>query len=337
MVNQQRPKTCVVTGVAGFLGSHMADKLLQEGCRVVGLDNFLTGNERNLEGLRRNERFIFVRSDVTEHIAIDEAVSFVLHFAAPASPKDYEQIPHDALRAGYLGTYNALGLARHKGAVFFLASSPEVYGIPETSTQPEEYVGRINHLGETGLYDVAKLAAESLAMAYHKMYNLEVRIARIFSTYGPRMRTDDGRAVSTFVSQALNNRSLTIKGDGGHRRSFCYVADIVEGMYRLLMSGCNMPVNLGFPDDVSVLNLARKVKGAAGASVEIEFLPAAPEEPIVRKPDISLARKLLDWEPRVSLDEGLATTIEWFRRYGVNGGGSPPTFEVSDVAGGRKV
>jgi dTDP-glucose 4,6-dehydratase len=320
MVNQQQPKTCVITGVAGFLGSHMADRLLQEGFRVVGLDNFLTGNERNIENLRHHERFTFVESDVTEHITIDEAVSFVLHFAAPASPKDYEQIPHDALRAGYLGTYNALGLTRHKGAVFFLASSPEVYGIPETSTQPEEYVGRINHLGETGLYDVAKLAAESLAMAYHKMYELEVRIARIFSTYGPRMRTDDGRAVSTFVSQALSDRPLTIKGDGGHRRSFCYVADVVEGMYRLLLSGCNIPVNLGSPHDISVLNLARKVKDAADSSATIEFLPAAPEEPIVRKPDISLARKLLDWEPSVSLDEGLRATVEWFRQYRANGG-----------------
>ncbi len=320
MVNQERPKTCVITGVAGFLGSHMADRLLEEGFRVVGLDNFLTGNERNIEKMRRNELFTFVQSDVTERITIDWPVSFVLHFAAPASPKDYEQIPHDALRAGYLATYNALGLARHKGAVFFLASSPEVYGIPETSTQPEEYIGRINHLGETGLYDVAKLAAESLAMAYHKMYDLDVRIARIFSTYGPRMRTDDGRAVSTFVSQALNNKPLTVKGDGGHRRSFCYVADVVEGMYRLLMSGCNMPVNLGSPDDISVLNLARKVNNAAGSSVKIEFLPAAPEEPIVRKPDISLARKLLDWEPSVSLDEGLRATIEWFRQHRVNGG-----------------
>jgi dTDP-glucose 4,6-dehydratase len=320
MANEQRTKTCAITGVAGFLGSHMAEKLLQEGFRVIGLDNFLTGNERNVESLRHSDSFTFVRADVTERITIDEPLRFVLHFAAPASPKDYERIPHDALRAGYLATYNALGLARHKGAVFFLASSPEVYGIPETSTQPEEYVGRINHLGETGLYDVAKLAAESLAMAYHKMYNIEVRIARIFSTYGPRMRTDDGRAVSTFVSQVLNNKGLTIKGDGGHRRSFCYVDDVVEGMYRLLRSDYNMPINLGSPDVISVLNLARKIKLAAASSAEIEFLPAAPEEPIVRKPDISLARKLFDWEPRISLDDGLKRTIDWFRQYGVSGG-----------------
>ena len=317
-MKRERQRTCVITGVAGFLGSHMAERLLQEDLRVIGLDNFLTGNERNIEYFQHNELFTFVESDVTERITVDEPLGFVLHFAAPASPKDYEQIPHDALRAGYLATYNALGLARHKGSVFFLASSPEVYGIPETSTQPEEYVGRINHLGETGLYDVAKLAAESLAMAYHKMYNLEVRIGRVFSTYGPRMRTDDGRAVSTFVSQALTNAPLTIKGDGGHRRSFCYVSDIVEGMYRLVMSSCNIPVNLGSPNDISVLNLARKIKLVAGSSGGIEFLAAAPEEPIVRKPDISLARKLLDWEPRVSLDEGLKRTIEWFRQYRVN-------------------
>ena len=317
-MKDERQRTCVITGVAGFLGSHMAERLLQEGFRAIGLDNFLTGNEENIENLRDNETFRFEKLDVTERISIDEPVGFVLHFAAPASPKDYEKIPHDALRAGYLATYNALGLARHKEAAFFLASSPEVYGIPETSVQPEEYVGRINHLGETGLYDVAKIAAESLAMAYHKMYELEVRIARVFTTYGPRMRTDDGRAISTFVSQSLNNDPLTIKGDGGHRRSFCYVTDIVEGMYRLMMSGHNIPINLGFPDDISILNLARKIKRIADPSSRIEFLPAAPEEPIVRKPDISLARKLLGWEPQVSLDEGLKRTIEWFRQYRMN-------------------
>ena len=311
-------KTCVVTGVAGFLGSHMAERLLQEKFKVIGLDSFLTGNEGNLEGLHSNEMFRFLKQDVTERIDIDGPVGFVLHFAAPASPKDYEQIPHDALRAGYLATYNALGLARYKGATFFLASSPEVYGIPDTNIQPEEYVGRINHMGETGLYDVTKVAAESLAMAYHKMYDLEVRIARIFGTYGPRMRTDDGRAISTFILQALNKAPLTIKGDGGHKRSFCYVTDTVEGMYKLLMSDYNMPINIGFPDDISILNLARRIKLIADPTSRIEFLPAAPEEPIVRKPDILLARKHLGWEPQVSLDEGLQRTIEWFRRYRVN-------------------
>jgi len=317
-MKHDRQITCVVTGVAGFLGSHMAERLLQEEFTVIGLDSFLTGNEDNLEKLNANEMFRFLKLDVTERIDIDGPVGFVLHFAAPASPKDYEKIPHDALRAGYLGTYNALGLARHKGATFFLASSPEVYGIPETSVQPEEYVGRINHLGETGLYDVAKVAAESLAMAYHKMYELEVRIARIFGTYGPRMRTDDGRAVSTFVLQALNNHSLTIKGDGGHKRSFCYVTDIVEGMYRLLMSDHNVPINLGSPDDISILNLARRIKLIAEPQSRIEFMPAAPEEPIVRKPDISLARKYLRWHPQVSLDEGLRLTVVWFRQHRVN-------------------
>lgn len=317
-MKHDRQTTCVVTGVAGFLGSHMAERLLAEEFTVIGLDNFLTGNEDNLEGLRANEMFRFLQLDVTERIDIDEPVGFVLHFAAPASPKDYEQIPHDALRAGYLATYNALGLARHKGATFFLASSPEVYGIPDTNVQPEEYVGRINHLGETGLYDVAKIAAESLAMAYHKMYELEVRIARIFGTYGPRMRTDDGRAISTFVLQALNNHPLTIKGDGGHKRSFCYVTDIVEGMYRLLMSVHNVPINLGSPDDISILNLARRIKLIAEPQSGIEFLPAAPEEPIVRKPDISLARNYLHWEPQVSLDQGLRLTVEWFRQYRAN-------------------
>ena len=317
-MKHDRQTACVLTGVAGFLGSHMAEKLLQDGFKVVGLDNFLTGNEDNLESLQANEMFRFLTLDVTERIDIDGPVGFVLHFAAPASPKDYEQIPHDALRAGYLGTYNALGLARHKGATFFLASSPEVYGIPETSVQPEEYVGRINHLGETGLYDVAKIAAESLAMAYHKMYNLEVRIARIFGTYGPRMRTDDGRAISTFVLQALDNSSLTIKGDGGHKRSFCYVTDIVDGMYKLLVSGQNVPINLGSPDDISILNLARKIKLIADPTSGIEFLPAAPEEPIVRRPDTSLARKRLGWEPQVSLDEGLERTVKWFRQYRMN-------------------
>jgi len=312
-MNEERRKTCVVTGAAGFLGSHMAERLLQEEFRVIGLDNFLTGSEENLRSLCANQMFKFVELDVTERISIDEPVAFVLHFAAPASPKDYMRIPHDALRAGYLGTYNALGLARHKGATFFLASSSEVYGIPDTNPQPEEYLGKVNHLGETGLYDVAKIAAESLAMAYHKMYDLQVRIARIFSTYGPRMRTDDGRAVSTFVAQALRSEPLTIMGDGGHRRSFCYVTDIVEGIYTLVTSRHNVPVNLGFPDDISVLNLARKIKRIAGSSSRIEFLPATPEEPIVRRPDISLAKKLLSWDPRMSLDDGLQRTIEWFR------------------------
>jgi len=315
---EERQKTCVVTGAAGFLGSHMTDRLLKQGFQVIGLDNFLTGTEENIHHLRANPMFRFIKTDVTERITIDEPLDFVLHFAAPASPKDYAEIPHDALRAGYLGTYNALGLARHKKATFFLASSSEVYGLPDVSPQPEEYIGKINHLGETGLYDVAKIAAESLAMAYHKMYNLEVRITRIFTTYGPKMRTDDGRAVSTFVSQALQNKPLTVMGDGGHRRSFCYVSDMVEGMYRLLTSSHNVPVNLGSPEDISVLNLARKIGLIADSSNPIEFLPAAPEEPIVRRPDISLAKKLLGWEPAVSLDEGLKLTIDWFRRDRMN-------------------
>ncbi|MBI4568878.1 MAG: NAD-dependent epimerase/dehydratase family protein [Planctomycetes bacterium] len=305
----------LVTGAAGFLGSHMVDRLLAEGKRVVGVDNFLTGDRRNLADAARNPGFRLHEADVTRHFEMPEPVAWVLHFASPASPADYAAIPHDALRSGYFGAYNSLGLARHKGAGFLLVSSPEVYGDPEVSPQKEGYRGNFDHLAPSGCYDVAKIAAESLAMAYQRMYSMPVRIARVFGTYGPRMRPDDGRAVSTFIRHAARGAPLGVHGDGGHQRSFTFVDDVIDGLWRLARSTCGHPVNLGHPDAISVLVLARAVRDAFGSRSPIEFLPALPDDPKVRRPDIALAQQALDWRPVTSLAEGLRRTVAWCRRH----------------------
>jgi dTDP-glucose 4,6-dehydratase len=303
----------VVTGGAGFLGSHLVDLLLREGWRVTVLDNLLTGRTENLAAWDGNRLLRFVRQDVTEYLDIPGEVDAVLHFASPASPEDYRALPIQTLKVGSLGTHKALGLAREKGALFMLASTSEVYGDPLVHPQPETYWGNVNPIGERGVYDEAKRFAEALTLAYHRTHGMPVRIARIFNTYGPRMRPDDGRAIPTFLSQALRGDPLTVHGDGSQTRSFGYVDDVVDGLHRLLLSDCGTPVNIGTPDEHTVLELAERVIAAYGSASTIRFVPAPPDDPSRRRPDITLARTRLGWEPRVPLTEGLARTVEWCR------------------------
>ena len=303
----------VVTGAAGFLGSHLADRLLLEGHHVVGLDNLITGDTRNIAHLAGNPRFRFVHHDVTEYIYLEGTVDAILHFASPASPIDYLQIPIQTLKVGALGTHKALGLARAKGARFLLASTSEVYGDPLVHPQPETYWGNVNPVGPRGCYDEAKRFAEALTMAYHREHDVDTRIVRVFNTYGPRMRMDDGRVVPAFLSQALRNRPLTVYGDGSQTRCFCYCADLVEGIHRLMMSRTNEPVNLGNPREMSVLEFAREVLRITGSRSRIVFRPLPKDDPRQRQPDIARARRLLGWEPAVSLEQGLRLTLGYFR------------------------
>jgi dTDP-glucose 4,6-dehydratase len=304
----------VVTGGAGFLGSYVCERLLAEGWNVLCLDSLLTGREGNLSRVADDPRFSFERVDVTRHIAVDGPVDGVLHLASPASPEDYLDHPIHTMKVGALGTLNALGLAKDKGARFLLASTSEAYGDPLVNPQPESYWGNVNPVGPRGVYDEAKRFAEAMTMAYHRVHGVPVRIARIFNTYGPRMRPDDGRAVPTFIAQALAGRPLTVHGDGSQTRSLCYVDDLVEGFWRLFASEVTGPVNLGNPEEVTVLELAERVRAAVGADVDIGFVERPVDDPTVRRPDISLARLELGWEPKVALETGLERMVAWARR-----------------------
>jgi dTDP-glucose 4,6-dehydratase len=308
-----------VTGAAGFLGSHLCDLLLAEGHEVVALDNLLTGNPRNLAHLADEKRFRFVRHDVTHFIFIDGPLDAVLHFASPASPIDYLELPIQTLKVGSLGTHNALGLAMSKKARFLLASTSEVYGDPLVHPQPETYWGNVNPIGPRGVYDEAKRFAEAMTMAYHRAHAVDTRIVRIFNTYGERMRPRDGRVVPALIGQALAGEPMTVFGDGSQTRSFCYVSDLIGGIYRLLLSSETSPVNIGNPAELSVLEFAREIRRLTGARSEIVFRPLPVDDPRVRQPDISRARELLGWEPKVALEEGLRRTIEYFRQLGAGG------------------
>lgn len=303
----------LITGASGFLGSHLCDRFLADGHEVIGMDNFVTGSYDNLAHLQGHPGFTFIRHDVTDFIQIDGPLDGVLHFASPASPVDYLELPIQTLKVGSLGTHKTLGLAKAKRARFLLASTSEVYGDPEVHPQPESYWGNVNPVGPRGVYDEAKRFAEAMTMAYHRYHGVDTRIVRIFNTYGPRMRPSDGRVVSNFIVQALRGDPLTVYGDGRQTRSFCYVADEVEGIYRLFHSDYRDPVNIGNPDEFNVLDLAERVLEITGSSSPIEFRPLPTDDPKVRRPDISLARRLLGWEPTVSLDEGLRRTIPHFQ------------------------
>jgi dTDP-glucose 4,6-dehydratase len=303
-----------VTGGAGFLGSHLCERLLAEEWEVRCLDTLLTGNEANLTGCASEPRFVFECRDVTKYIEVTGGVDWVLHLASPASPIDYLEYPIHTLKVGALGTLNALGLAKAKNAGFVLASTSEVYGDPKLNPQPESYWGNVNPVGPRGVYDEAKRYAEAMTMAFHLVHGVPVRIGRIFNTYGPRMRREDGRAVPTFIDQALRGKSLTVHGDGSQTRSLCYVDDLVEGLWRFLSADLTGPLNLGNPEEVSVAELADLIRQAAGSASAVEFIERPVDDPEVRCPDISLARAKLGWEPRVPLAEGLSRTIAWARR-----------------------
>jgi dTDP-glucose 4,6-dehydratase len=312
----------VVTGGAGFVGSHLCQRLVGEGLDVVCLDSLLTGRRENLDGLMSNSRFRFESHDVTEPISVDGDVDWVLHFASPASPTDYLTHPIHTLKVGALGTMNALGLAKAKGAGFLLASTSEVYGDPKVHPQPESYWGNVNPIGPRGVYDEAKRFAEAMTMAYHRAHGVPVKIVRIFNTYGPRMRRADGRAVPTFIDQALEGRPITVHGDGSQTRSLCFVDDLVEGIWRLLGSDIlGEPVNLGNPEEVKVLDLARTIVVLAGSPSEVTFTERPIDDPEVRCPDISRATSVLGWIPAVPLADGLQRTIDWARQnWQVSGG-----------------
>jgi dTDP-glucose 4,6-dehydratase len=304
----------LITGAAGFLGSHLTDRFLAEGHRVIGVDNFITGSPRNLEHLRGRDEFSFVEYDVSRPLYVAEKVDGVLHFASPASPVDYLELPIQTLKVGSLGTHNMLGLAKEKRARFLLASTSEVYGDPQVHPQVESYWGHVNPVGPRGVYDEAKRFAEAMTMAYHRAHGVETRIVRIFNTYGPHMRPGDGRVVSNFIVQALRGDPITIYGDGGQTRSFCYVDDLVDGIYRLFHSEQVEPVNIGNPNEFTIRELADAVLAETGSDSKIEALPLPEDDPKVRQPDITLARKVLGWEPEVELQEGLRRTIPWFRQ-----------------------
>jgi dTDP-glucose 4,6-dehydratase len=302
----------VITGGAGFLGSHLCRRLLAEGFEVVCLDSLLTGRASNVEDLR-GERFQLVKVDVTNYIHISGQVDAVLHFASPASPVDYLRYPIQTLKVGALGTHHALGLAKEKGARFLLASTSEVYGDPQVHPQPETYWGHVNPIGPRGVYDEAKRFAEAMSMAYHRAHGLPVRIARIFNTFGRFMRVDDGRAFCTFAVQALRGEPLTVHGDGSQTRSLCYVDDLVEGLWRLLWSAETGPINLGNPEEITVLELAKQIGRAVGVEPEIVFQPRPIDDPEMRRPDITVANERLGWKPQVSLADGIQRTVPWFR------------------------
>lgn len=305
----------VVTGGAGFLGSHLTEHLLREGWSVLVLDNLITGSLENVAPYAGNPNFRFVRCDVTEYLHVEGPVDYVFHFASPASPVDFIRYPIQTLKAGALGTHKTLGLAKAKGAKFMLASTSEVYGDPTVHPQPEEYWGNVNPIGVRGVYDEAKRFAESLVMAYHRYHQLDARIVRIFNTYGERMRMDDGRVVPNFIMQALRNEPITVYGDGSQTRSFCYVSDLIDGIWRLAMSDYHLPINIGNPEEYPILQFAEIIRRLTGSRSPIVFTePVTPDDPRQRRPDITKARQILGWEPKVKLEEGLRRTIEDFRR-----------------------
>ena len=306
-------KTALITGGAGFIGSHLCEFLLGKGFKVIAMDNLITGNIKNVEHLRSNRNFMYIHHDVSKHILINEELDFVLHFASPASPVDYQKIPIQTLKVGSLGTHNTLGLALAKKAKYLLASTSEVYGDPLVNPQPETYWGNVNPIGLRGCYDEAKRFAEALTMAYNRIHKLDTKIARIFNTYGPRMRKDDGRVVPNFITQALKNSPITVYGDGKQTRSFCYISDLIEGIYKLMISDISEPVNLGNLEEHTILEFAKIIKELAKSKSKIIFKPLPLDDPHVRCPDITKAKKEIKWQPKVELREGLKKTIEWFK------------------------
>jgi dTDP-glucose 4,6-dehydratase len=303
----------VITGGTGFLGSHLCDRLIAEGWEVLALDNLITSGESNVSHLAKNPRFRVERGDVTEHIDVAGPVDYVLHLASPASPFDYLKFPIETMKVGSMGTHNALGLALAKKAKFFLASTSECYGDPEVSPQPEEYWGRVNPIGPRAVYDEAKRFAEAMTMAYHRYYGVDTHIVRIFNTYGPRMRLSDGRALPNFVHQGLMGKPITVYGDGKQTRSFCYVSDLIEGIYRLMLSDEHLPTNIGNPQEITILQFAERVREHFPDAPPIIFEPLPQDDPKQRCPDISKAKRLLGWEPKVVLKEGLQMTLEYFK------------------------
>ncbi|MFT7071345.1 UDP-glucuronic acid decarboxylase family protein [Patiriisocius sp. Uisw_017] len=306
-------KTVLITGAAGFLGSHLCDKFIKEGYKVIAMDNLITGDKRNLEHLFKLENFEFYHHDVTTFVHVPGNVDYILHFASPASPIDYLKIPIQTLKVGSLGTHNLLGLAKEKDARILIASTSEVYGDPLVHPQKETYYGNVNTIGPRGVYDEAKRFQESITMAYHRFHGLETRIARIFNTYGPRMRLNDGRVIPAFIGQSLRGEDLTVFGDGMQTRSFCYVDDQVDGLYRLLLSDYSDPVNIGNPEEITILDFANEIIKLTGTDQKIIYKELPKDDPLQREPDITLAREILGWEPKVSRQEGMKITFEYFK------------------------
>ena len=302
-----------ITGGAGFVGSHLAEFLLAQGHQVTCLDNLITGNSINLENIRDNENFSFIEYDVTNYIDLPDSVDYILHFASPASPVDFDRFPIQIMKAGGVGTLNALGLAKAKNAKLLLASSSEVYGDALISPQKEDYWGNVNPIGPRGVYDEAKRFAEALTMAYHRQHGIDTRIARIFNTYGPKMRQDDGRVIPNFITQALRDEPLTVFGDGSQTRSFCYISDLVAAICKLMLSDVIEPVNLGNPHEMTIKELAEKIISITGSSSTITYRPLPQDDPKTRRPDITRAQNLLGWQPQMTLEDGLCATIGWFK------------------------
>ncbi|MEN3323826.1 UDP-glucuronic acid decarboxylase family protein [Mariniflexile soesokkakense] len=306
-------KKVLITGAAGFLGSHLSDRFIKEGYKVIGMDNFITGDKKNIEHLLNNSSFEFIEHDVTEYIQIDGDLDYILHFASPASPIDYLKIPIQTLKVGSLGTHNLLGLAKAKNARILIASTSEIYGDPLVHPQTEDYYGNVNTIGPRGVYDEAKRFQESITMAYHRFHGVETRIVRIFNTYGPRMRLNDGRVIPAFMGQALRGEDLTVFGDGSQTRSFCYVDDEVEGIYRLLLSDYAEPVNIGNPHEITIKDFAEEIIKLTGTTQKIIYKDLPVNDPMQRQPDITLAKKLLGWEPKVDRAEGMKITFDYFK------------------------
>ncbi len=309
-------KSVLITGGAGFIGSHLCELFLSEGNRVLCIDNLLTGSQNNLRSVSGHKNFRYIQLDVSKHIEIDESIDYILHFASPASPADYQRYPIQTLKVGALGTHNALGLARSKNAVFLLASTSEVYGDPLVHPQTEDYWGNVNPIGPRGVYDEAKRFAEAITLAYHRSHDMDVKIVRIFNTFGPRMRVNDGRAIPNFINQALRGEPLTIFGDGTQTRSFCYIDDLIQGIHKLIFSSYNEPVNIGNPKEMTLLALAKLIIKLAGSKSGIKYEPLPQDDPKVRQPNISRARQLLHWEPKVDVETGLLNTIDYFKKIG---------------------
>ncbi|MGB0303577.1 MAG: UDP-glucuronic acid decarboxylase family protein [Flavobacteriaceae bacterium] len=312
-MNSNNSKTVLITGAAGFLGSHLCDRFIAEGFRVLGMDNLITGDLKNIEHLKDSEQFTFIHHDVTTFVEVPGPVDYILHFASPASPIDYLKIPIQTLKVGSLGTHNLLGLAKDKKARILIASTSEVYGDPLVHPQKETYYGNVNTIGPRGVYDEAKRFQESMTMAYHRFHGLETRIVRIFNTYGPRMRLNDGRVIPAFMGQALRGEDITVFGDGSQTRSFCYVDDQIEGIYRLLMSDYSDPVNIGNPNEISILDFAKEIVRLTGSDQKIVFKPLPQDDPMQRQPDITLAKEVLGWSPKVARAEGMERTYAYFK------------------------
>jgi dTDP-glucose 4,6-dehydratase len=305
-------KRALITGGAGFIGSHLCDYLLSKGFQVICMDNLSTGETANINHIR-NDDFLFIKQDVTNYLFIEDRIDYILHFASPASPIDYLKLPIQTLKVGSLGTHKALGLAKEKGAIFLLASTSEVYGDPLVHPQNEDYWGNVNPLGPRGVYDEAKRFAEALTMAYHRYHGIHTKIVRIFNTYGPRMRINDGRAVPTFLYQALRGEDITVFGDGSQTRSFCYISDLIEGIYKLLVSDAAGPVNIGNPVEMTIMELAEKIISVTGSRSRIVKKPLPEDDPKIRKPDITRAKEWLGWEPKVGFEQGIRETLNYFR------------------------